>query len=67
MTDASFRKFSPTTQCEGKKRYRTKREAKNAARHAERAIGRTTAYRCPHCGAFHIGHEPAWKQAQRPA
>lgn len=67
-----FRTFSPETQCEGKRRYDTKRQAKTAARHAEREIGRTTAYRCPHCSTpekayFHIGHQPKWKQAQRPS
>lgn len=72
LDDIPFRRFSPETQCEGKQRYSTKAAAKTAARRAERSIGRTKPYRCPHCSTpekayFHIGHQPAWKQAQRPA
>lgn len=45
-------------QCTGKKRYLTKAEAKSVKRTA-RAVDRAChAYRCPHCGLFHLGHLP---------
>jgi hypothetical protein len=44
-------------QCEGKNKYLTIDEAVSAADHRRRAVGAALdAYRCPFCGAFHIGH-----------
>jgi hypothetical protein len=55
----SRRVYSPETQCHGKRPYPSKAAAKQAARHVEHHIGRTQAYHCSYCGAFHIGHKPA--------
>lgn len=53
--------FSPDRQCVGKRRYTSKSQAK-AAIAALKAkgnwSGRMSAYRCPHCELFHIGHTP---------
>lgn len=56
------RTFTKRTQCWLKRRYSTRSEANTAAR-AMRAAGKAGeqpeqlhAYRCPHCGWFHIGH-----------
>ncbi len=44
-------------QCEGKHGYSSKRKAKTAGRRAEPHVsGRLSAYRCPHCDLFHLGH-----------
>lgn len=43
-------------QCAGKRTYIAKRDAKAAARGAERFLGRMVAYRCPHCTRWHVGH-----------
>lgn len=57
--------FREETQCrtkEGlaKRTYDSKAEAKRAARQAPSvmggSIGMMEAYKCPHCGFFHIGH-----------
>lgn len=63
--DVPFRKFSPATQCEGKRKYSTKDDAKSAARRSERSLGRMKPYRCPHCDAWHLGHAPKITRAQR--
>jgi hypothetical protein len=51
-----------TRQCDGKRRYTTKKDAKQAARHATSTIGGGNrplyAYRCGNCEGFHIGHKP---------
>lgn len=52
------RRFSPESQCIGKQRYPRKADAKRAARRVEQNFGRMRAYRCVHCGSFHIGHRP---------
>jgi hypothetical protein len=44
-------------QCQGKRGYSTKAYAKSAGRRAEQHTkNRLTAYRCPHCDLFHLGH-----------
>lgn len=47
--------------CTGKRRYETEADARRGIailrRHGETAL--LTAYRCPHCHAFHFGHPPA--------
>lgn len=47
-------------QCIGKRTYRSKHDAKRAARRAETSFGggKLDAYRCPHCAWFHVGHPP---------
>lgn len=50
--------YSIRTECEGKRPYRKKADAKAAARRNERQWGRMHAYRCGWCDAFHIGHKP---------
>jgi hypothetical protein len=43
-------------QCDGKRSYSSKRHAKEAGRRAEQSTKtRLGAYRCPHCGLFHLG------------
>lgn len=60
--------------CTGKARHATQAGAQIALRQLRRQHGHTgqlSAYRCPHCGAWHIGHTPgrngigsAWGQPQ---
>lgn len=52
------RVYSAETQCAGKRPYVTKDEAKRAAKRSEASFGRMHAYRCAHCGDYHIGHKP---------
>jgi hypothetical protein len=57
--------LSPATQCDGKRKYGSKQEAKRVkveliARDAKfggaRVAGWTTnVYKCPHCRAYHVG------------
>lgn len=59
----TFRVYSPISQCNGKRPFATKADAKRAARAAERSLGRMRAYRCPHCSTndepiWHVGHKP---------
>lgn len=46
--------------CRGKIRHETKTDAKRARRQmrlqGEAAPGELEAYRCPHCGYWHLGH-----------
>ena len=59
-----FRRHSYESQCKGKRPYSRKRDVKRAIKSAERTslrVGRMSAYRCPHCGAWHMGHSPAPK------
>ena len=46
----------PARQCAGKRGYRSKGDAKRVAKR----VGMTgvAAYRCPHCGFFHLGTKP---------
>lgn len=45
--------------CRRKRAYRTKRRAKWALRQVQaRGGGALNAYRCEHCGAWHVGHRP---------
>jgi hypothetical protein len=48
-------------QCEGKRGYRRKTDAKRAARWAQANFrgGALHAYRCGRCGWFHVGHKAA--------
>lgn len=52
--------ISPET-CARKRQYVTKAEAKRAMAEVNaRAGGRAmNAFRCEHCGTWHIGHRPA--------
>lgn len=65
VDERPFRHYNPETQCDGKRAYATKAEAKRVARRSERSLGqRLQAYRCPHCSTpesptFHLGHKPA--------
>jgi hypothetical protein len=46
--------------CEGKRAYSHEGAARQMAGQAARERGETLeAYRCPFCGAWHIGHPPA--------
>ena len=45
----------PRSQCAGKKTYKTKGQAKLAAR--RRGNYRIEAYRCPHCRFYHLGRK----------
>ncbi len=47
----------PARQCDGKRRYERKADAKRAIRSAEQSFGRMHPYRCPHCSVWHIGHD----------
>lgn len=55
---------APERQCHGKAAYGSKTRAKLAIRRIPSSGLRLglrsaiTAYRCPHCGHFHIGHSP---------
>ena len=51
---------APEHQCWGKRTYLKSSDAKLAARHAMTMHGgsKMCAYRCEHCGRFHIGHKP---------
>jgi hypothetical protein len=53
-------RFSPATECEGKRQFRTKKFAKRIARRTEARGGgrRMHAYRCHYCGFHHVGHRP---------
>ena len=46
--------------CERKRPYGSKREAKVAIEQvqARKGGGALNAYRCEHCGRWHIGHRP---------
>jgi NAD-dependent SIR2 family protein deacetylase len=55
----------PSRQCAGKYTYRTKNEAKVAARRTMPLHGKMRAYRCPHCGSFHLGHSPEQRAVQQ--
>jgi hypothetical protein len=56
--------FSVESQCEGKRWYRTKPEAKHAAltvtsspaTNGTYSRRKARAYRCPHCARWHVGH-----------
>lgn len=56
--------ISPAT-CARKRRYRTKREAKEAIAAVLTSKGgrAMNPFRCEHCGAWHIGHRPAWSRS----
>ena len=55
--------YSPTSQCRNKRTYMNKSEAKRAIKRTMSGAntqGQRTpmiAYKCPHCGSFHIGHD----------
>ena len=58
--------WSPRAQCDGKRKYASKPEAKHAARRYETywGGGHVDVYRCPHCASYHIGH-PRFKKAPK--
>ena len=45
---------SRVTQCEGKRPYATRKDAVKW----RRKMHALEAYRCPHCGQFHLGNRP---------
>lgn len=50
--------FSPMTQCEGKRPFGRSKDAKQHIKFIEAKVGaRYVAYRCPHCAAWHVGHD----------
>jgi rubrerythrin len=56
--------YSRSTQCVSKRQYETRSEANATARKMRengQADSRLHAYRCPHCGWFHIGNYPERK------
>lgn len=59
--------ISPRT-CAQKRAYRTKREAKAAIVSVLTSCGgrAMNAFRCEHCGAWHIGHRPSPRPATQP-
>lgn len=61
-TGASFE-----SSCLGKRPYQTARQAKRVARRATQnpGTGRIVKYRCPFCGAWHIGHARRRPEATR--
>lgn len=63
---AGFQRYSPESQCIGKRYYRTKAAAKTAAKQAEQNFGRMHPYRCGWCELWHIGHKPP-RELRRPA
>lgn len=64
MTPSDYR-ASARVQCDHKKSYRTKRAAKaQVRRYDTRGVHGLHPYECPHCGAWHLGHEP-WLLTQR--
>ncbi len=62
---AGARRFSPESQCTGKRPYRRKQVAKRAAKQVEQFYGRMQPYRCPWCELWHIGHRPP-RELRRP-
>lgn len=60
----------PEQQCRGKVAYGTKQLAKRAIRRFRAEVTnpgarkQITAYRCPHCGRFHLGHKPGSRKAK---
>lgn len=60
-------RFTPESQCYGKKAYAKKSAAKQAVKRGEQAFGeRMHPYRCPHCAGWHIGHPPP-RELRQPA
>jgi len=48
---------APEIQCHGKMTWRSKKDAKLFLRRLRFGHGDgKTAYRCPHCHGFHVGH-----------
>lgn len=64
-------RFSPLAQCVGKRTFGSKKAAKRYHRRALTVHGggeALDAYRCPHCGWFHLGHKgPHIVEAERGA
>lgn len=53
--------------CDGKKPHRTRAAARAAARELrQRGAHRIAAYRCMHCAAWHIGHQPYPEETTTP-
>lgn len=53
--------YNPLGQCNGKRTYLLKAQAKRAVvkMKASGCSGKLNAYRCPHCGWYHVGKNPA--------
>lgn len=56
MTHSNDTVRDPALQCAGKRGYSSKAKAKRSGRRSEWLLGRLSAYRCPHCNLFHLGH-----------
>ncbi len=58
---------NPANQCWGKAQYRTKPEAKTAARQLMTVVGGSLIqpYRCVWCGWLHIGHAQGTRMLAR--
>lgn len=56
----------PDNQCGGKIAYETLEKANAAVKNLNNrsSARRLTAYKCPHCGAAHLGHEAKGKKMQ---
>lgn len=50
--------LDPARQCDGKRRYSTRRGARRARSRTPAGDGHFAIYRCPWCDTFHIGHAP---------
>lgn len=56
----------PSRQCDGKRTYATRAEARQAARrHVATGHGKIAVYRCPHCASLHLGHPPTGGRARK--
>jgi hypothetical protein len=44
--------------CTSKVPYMSRREARSRVRHGRNQDGTLRPYRCPFCGAWHLGHKP---------
>ncbi len=52
----------PERQCRGKRKYDTKKLAREGLADARKRVQsdphRLVIYMCPHCGFYHVGHKP---------
>ena len=57
--------FSARSQCDGKRTYLSRHEAKAAIKaRMSTGLEPLKAYRCPHCDRFHLGHNN-WQGKRR--
>lgn len=56
----------PERQCYGKAQYNTKAKAKHHLSVMKKIVGDVmSAYRCPHCHFWHVGHPPSSKRIHK--